>query len=142
MNVFRGLGNVLLAVLFAAALILTAAYSPGVASEKDPASHNFAFSLISPTGEVSQLAELTVFGQMSWSCSLDNGIIEGSLFGGTLPPAPDVVKEKVAFFEVTGDGRLTKMRGVFRKFPAGSSLVIYKDGKVMTEVKLFFPVTN
>jgi hypothetical protein len=102
--------------------------------------HSYEFKLLLGKDSI-QLADITVYGDTSWAYSVDDGTVSGTLYFGKLPP-PDVTKEKVAVIDSTNDGGVTGMRGVFKKFPAGGTLVIWKDGHYSTGVKFTVPVPS
>lgn len=98
---------------------------------------NYALKLKPAVGDVVPLTELTVYGDASWSYSLNSQTVSGTIYSGQLPPKPDIVAGKLAMFEVTKDEGATGLRGVFNRFPAGGTLLVYKDGKLFCETKFF-----
>jgi len=126
------LSRIVLVLVFSIPLALASAS----ASEESP-DKTYRIELKLSSGEVLPLAEITAFTD-TWSFSVENELLSGTFYFGTLPEKPDPAKKLYALFETSADKGKTGLRGVFWKVPAESTILLYLNEKLIAETTFKF----
>jgi len=132
----RALAIILTFMVAAIAVVIVALNVSLTAAEEGGT--QYAIELRLSTGENVPIAEITVFGAGSWSYTVDEEELSGTFFFGNLPPRPDPVTDKVAMIEVSSDDGASGFLAVFKRFPAGATLLLHRDDKLFTEATITY----